>query len=61
MTALHLDQTHFLVYDGAMGTMLQQFGLAPGESPDLFCLTNPDAVEQVHRAYVCLLYTSRCV
>lgn len=52
MTALHLDRTHFLVYDGAMGTMLQQFGLAPGESPDLFCLTNPDAVEQVHRAYV---------
>ena len=37
----------FLVFDGAMGTMLQQAGLEAGELPELLCLTNP-----------CLLYTS---
>ena len=41
-----------LLFDGAMGTMLQGAGLAPGELPDLLCLTDPDAVAAVHRAYV---------
>ena len=42
----------FLVFDGAMGTMLQQRGLQPGESPDLLCLTDADAITDIHRAYV---------
>ena len=42
----------FLLFDGAMGTMLQGVGLKPGELPDLLCLTDPDAVTAVHRAYV---------
>ena len=42
----------FLLFDGAMGTMLQRGGLAPGELPDLLCLTNPALVTSVHAAYV---------
>ena len=42
----------FLVFDGAMGTQLQERGLAAGELPELLCLTNPDEVTQVHAAYV---------
>ena len=38
--------------DGAMGTMLQTMGLAPGESPDSWAIRNPEAVLAVHRAYV---------
>ena len=41
----------FLLFDGAMGTMLQEAGLRPGELPELLCLTDPDVVEGVHRAY----------
>lgn len=42
----------FLIFDGAMGTMLQCNGLAPGELPEQFNLTAPDVVSAIHRAYV---------
>lgn len=42
----------YLVFDGAMGTMLQGAGLAAGELPELLCLTEPDAITAIHRAYV---------
>ena len=38
--------------DGAWGTQLQARGLAPGETPDLWNLTQPDRVAEVARAYV---------
>lgn len=40
-----------LFTDGAMGTMLQQLGLAPGENPSLLCLTEPKVIEDIHTAY----------
>ena len=42
----------FVIYDGAMGTMLQKYSLKPGERPDILSITAPDAVESVHRMYV---------
>ena len=42
----------FLVFDGAMGTQLQERGLAAGELPELLCLTNPGEITEVHAAYV---------
>ena len=47
-----LDGRAFLLFDGGMGTMLQEAGLPAGELPELLCLTNPDVVTGVHRAYV---------
>ena len=41
-----------ILYDGAMGTMLQKRGLKPGDMPDLLNVTSPDAVEEVHRLYI---------
>ncbi len=41
-----------LVFDGAMGTMLQSRGLPPGYCPDLWNIERPDAVMAVHRAYI---------
>jgi 5-methyltetrahydrofolate--homocysteine methyltransferase len=40
-----------LFFDGAMGTMLQD-ELAPGESPVLLNVKNPDSVLNVHKAYI---------
>src|SRR4051812_34230110 len=40
------------VTDGAWGTQLQARGLASGECPDGWNLTNPERVEEVARAYV---------
>ena len=39
-------------FDGAMGTMLQQAGLGPGELPESWNMTHPDVVRQIHRSYL---------
>lgn len=41
-----------LVSDGAMGTLLQNNGLQPGESPESWCLTHPDVVKHIAEMYV---------
>jgi len=41
-----------LILDGAMGTMLQERGLKPGQSPEELNLTMPEVVASVHRDYV---------
>ena len=41
-----------LFLDGAMGTQLQRLGLAAGETPEDWNLDRPEAVREVHRAYV---------
>ncbi len=41
-----------LILDGAMGTMLQERGLRPGQSPEELNLTMPDVVASVHRDYL---------
>ena len=41
-----------LLLDGGMGTMLQRAGLRPGEIPELWNLTHPQAVADIHRAYI---------
>src|SRR6185369_10013959 len=41
-----------LILDGAMGTMLQQRGLKPGQSPEELNLTMPEVVASVHRDYI---------
>ncbi|WP_041262513.1 homocysteine S-methyltransferase family protein [Citrifermentans bemidjiense] len=41
-----------LVLDGAMGTMLQERGLKPGQSPEEMNLTAADVVAGVHQAYL---------
>ncbi|MCQ2144933.1 MAG: methionine synthase [Bacteroidales bacterium] len=39
-----------LIIDGAMGTMLQKRGLSGNN--DMFCLTRPEDIAAVHRAYI---------
>ena len=47
-----LEGSDFLLFDGAMGTQLQERGLAAGELPELLCLSNPQEVTEIHAAYV---------
>lgn len=48
-----LDGRRFLLFDGAMGTMLQRAGLTlAGELPELLNTADPDAITAIHRAYV---------
>lgn len=41
-----------LILDGALGTQLQAAGLAPGERPETWNLTHPDALVDIHKAYL---------
>ncbi|MBO1305056.1 homocysteine S-methyltransferase family protein [Enterococcus sp. 669A] len=41
-----------LLFDGAMGTMLQKKGLPVGLEPEYFNLTHPEIVTEIHQAYV---------
>lgn len=47
----HLKE-NILIFDGAMGTMLQKAGLPVGGLPELFNLTHPDTVREIHKAYI---------
>jgi 5-methyltetrahydrofolate--homocysteine methyltransferase len=38
-----LEGRDHLLFDGAMGTMLQRAGLEAGELPELLCITHPRA------------------
>ena len=46
------DESRVWILDGAMGTMLQQAGLAPGEIPDVWSVTHPEVVTGIHKAYL---------
>ncbi|MCD8332562.1 MAG: homocysteine S-methyltransferase family protein [Clostridiales bacterium] len=41
-----------IILDGAMGTMLQNAGLALGARPEIFGLEHPDILEKIQREYV---------
>ena len=48
-----LEGEEFLVFDGGLGTMIQEAGLGGAANPpDLLNLTNPEAIEGIARAYV---------
>ncbi|WP_334294187.1 homocysteine S-methyltransferase family protein, partial [Romboutsia weinsteinii] len=43
---------NILIFDGAMGTMLQKKGLQIGENPEIFGLKNPDKLIEIHKEYL---------
>ncbi len=45
-------RTEVLVLDGAMGTMLFEAGLRGGDCPELWNAARPDAIREIHRAYL---------
>jgi len=47
-----LLRERILVMDGAMGTMLQQRGMMPGQCPELFGIENPDMLTDIHQQYL---------
>ncbi|MGA3070437.1 MAG: homocysteine S-methyltransferase family protein [Terracidiphilus sp.] len=47
-----IAQGEVLISDGAMGTFLHSKGLAPGECPESWCISHPDAVREIAEAYI---------
>lgn len=48
----YLDFNNFIIFDGAMGTMLQSRGLKAGEFPESYNFTHPDIIRSIHSEYV---------
>jgi 5-methyltetrahydrofolate--homocysteine methyltransferase len=46
-----LKHGEILIADGAMGTMLMERGLKPGEPPESFNLTHPEVLEDIAKLY----------
>jgi 5-methyltetrahydrofolate--homocysteine methyltransferase len=40
------------IFDGAMGTMLQNAGLPPGYCPELWNIEQPESVTAIHKSYI---------
>ena len=51
MNVLEFMRQHVLMMDGGMGTLLQKQGLQPGVLPERWNISNPDVIENIHRAY----------
>ena len=51
MKLLEFLKDNILILDGGMGTLLQGAGLKPGEYPEVWNLTHPEIIRDIHRAY----------
>ncbi|NLY91619.1 MAG: dihydropteroate synthase [Firmicutes bacterium] len=47
-----LNFDNFLIFDGAMGTMLQASGMKGGELAERYNLEKPEVISGIHRAYL---------
>ncbi len=47
-----LLRERILIMDGAVGTMLQQSGMLPGQCPELYGVEHPDVLTDIHRQYL---------
>jgi 5-methyltetrahydrofolate--homocysteine methyltransferase len=48
----YLEESPYILADGAMGTMLFAAGLEHGDSPEFWNLDHPDRVAAIHRGYL---------
>jgi len=51
MTFLEFLRDNIVCFDGGMGTLLQERGLLPGELPELWNITHPEIITEIHKAY----------
>ncbi len=52
MNILEKIKSGLTYFDGGAGTLLQSWGLMPGEKPEMWNITNPDKIIEMHRLYL---------
>ena len=52
MKILDYLKNNYLIFDGAMGSLLQQEGLKAGELPELLNVTRPELIQKIHYNYL---------
>lgn len=51
MNILDYAKNNIIYLDGGMGTLLQERGLSAGELPELWNLTHPEIIRDIHKSY----------
>ena len=51
MNVLDYLRNNILILDGGMGTLLQSAGLPAGEHPEMWNITHPEVIRDIHKAY----------
>lgn len=46
------DINRVVLFDGAMGTILQSYGMKHGEMPESYNIEKPEIIERIHREYI---------
>ena len=52
MNIFDLLGKRILFFDGAMGSLLQERGARPGENTDIWNITRPSQIIEIHKAYL---------
>lgn len=52
MTIQNKLGNELLLFDGAMGTMLQNYGMKPGQNPEALNLEQPELIARIHKEYI---------
>ena len=52
MEVKELIKDNILVFDGAMGTMLQKNGLKLGENPEVLNIREREIIKKIHKEYI---------
>jgi 5-methyltetrahydrofolate--homocysteine methyltransferase len=52
VTVRELFKNEIILFDGAMGTMLQQAGLISGEIPETYNILQPEIIKGIHQSYL---------
>lgn len=47
-----IDFSKILLFDGAMGTMLQRYGIKAGELHESYNILHPEIIEKIHKSYI---------
>lgn len=51
-SAALLAAERLIIFDGAMGTMLQRYGMKPGTLPEALNIADPELIQRIHREYL---------
>lgn len=52
MTIQNKLGNELLLFDGAMGTMLQKYGMKPGQNPEALNVEQPELIARIHKEYI---------
>ena len=51
MTFREFANDNVVILDGAMGSLLERYGIRPGEAPETWNASHPEIITEIHRAY----------